>query len=260
MWRDQTMHLSTRILGKMYLREERRLGKKYGERRVVNNHQDRLMHASACVTLFCFIVNTDLNTCLWLHLGMFLYVWWQPLTLLALKVSVLLVAYKAYYVWEDFIIASALRISCKHLLVWDAEGHSFVGKKDISEVYTASFKGEQRITFDMLLSSSLFILSLCFIPTLLFVCSRSAGEKVDLSGPDTNPLGFSLSTQRPATFSILFYLSYTLQSLFSALSALSAAFSFPPFGIPVSPSLRSPLSFSPSLPCCLHLRLSYWFL
>lgn len=44
---NQTIHPSSHILGKMYLGEERRLGKKDGERHVVKNHQRglRLCHS-----------------------------------------------------------------------------------------------------------------------------------------------------------------------------------------------------------------------
>lgn len=142
--------------------------------------------------------------------------------------------------------------------------HSFVPKKkkkglaafkstDISEVYIVSFKGEQRVTSDSSLSSCLLHSSPLLRSSPALCCSLSAGEEVDLRGSGTNPLGFSMSTQRPSN---LLYLPLPLlhtQSLFLALSA----FSYLPSASP-SPNLSVP--FFPSLPCCLCLSLSYWFL
>lgn len=49
-WHDQTVYLSSHILGKMYWSEERRLRKKDRERHVVNNHQRGPMPVCTCVT------------------------------------------------------------------------------------------------------------------------------------------------------------------------------------------------------------------
>lgn len=73
------------------------------------------------------------------------------------------------------------------------------GKKRLWWLQTAdtlSLRREQRVTYDTSFIQPATFPLLCFISSLLFVCSRSAGEEVDLAGLDTNPLGFSLSTQR----------------------------------------------------------------
>lgn len=100
-----------------------------------------------------------------------------------------------------------------------------------------------------------YILLLCFSPGPLFVCGRSAGEEVDLSGPDTSPLGFSLSTQRLGNLLYLIPASL-LHTVFSRVCSLGCSLSSLHSVLAVSP----PLPLSPSLPRCLHLSLSYWFL
>lgn len=111
-------------------------------------------------------------------------------------------------------------------IVKDAESHSFVKIKksgavlesaDISELNTASLWGEQRRTSD---SPPLRIQFAMFFTASLFVCSWSTGDGADLTGPDTNPLGFSMSTQRPSN---LLYLLLLLHTWFLS-AALSAAF------------------------------------
>lgn len=86
-----------------------------------------------------------------------------------------------------------------------------------------------------------YILLLCFISTLFFVCCRSAGEEVDLTGPDTNLLGLSLGTQRPTNLlylilPLLLTLCFQLSAPLSCFLFLPLVFSFPPLSVPSPPS------------------------
>lgn len=94
-----------------------------------------------------------------------------------------------------------------------------------------------------------------FFSSSLFVCSQSTGEEVDLTGPDANPLGFSMSIQRPSSlvYSTSFTHSISVCLLSQQLSMFPAWYSCLPISL-------YPLTFYPSLPRCLHLSLSYWFL
>lgn len=96
------------------------------------------------------------------------------------------------------------------------------------------------------------IQSATFFTASLFVCSRSTGEEVDLTGPDTNPLGFSMSTQRPSN---LLYLILLLLHTWSLSACSLSSFLCPPFGIPVSLSLSSLL---PYFPHCSAFSILAW--
>lgn len=155
---------------------------------------------------------------------------------------------------EDFIIASAWRISGKHLLWFKILRHSFVKKnKSWAALESRHFRGIHTV-FLRRTKTNLWhpphTQSATFFPASLFVCSQSTGEEVDLTGPDTNPLGFSMSIQSPSN---LVYLILLLLHARSLSGCSLSSFLCSPLWYSCLPISLFPLTCFSSLPCCLHL-------
>ncbi len=148
------------------------------------------------------------------------------------------------------------------------ESHSFVEKKCLGGFrQRRHFRGiysvfrtrtKNNLWHSSLIQPATFFSSASFLPCSLFAVDQQVKRLTSL-GQTLTRWASPWAHKDLATFSILFYLSYTLSLCFQLclLSQLLSLFSPWYSRLPTSPL---PLPFSLSLPCCLHLSLSYWFL
>lgn len=167
---------------------------------------------------------------------------------------------------EDFFIASAFRVSCKHLLqpekprakaLWKERWGCFRHRRHLRGIHCVfQRRTKNNLWHFSLIQPATFFSSASFLLCSLFAVGLQV-KRLTSPGQTLTRWASPWAHKDQATFSILSYPSYTLSLCFQLRLPSQLLSLFSPLGIPISPSLRS---LFPSFPHCPAVSILAWLI